>query len=65
MLNAFNPANGAATFSTAQTFDAAQKLEFNTSQTAVITGKGKVLNYGTLNTTMRLELDNILKLGLS
>ena len=65
VLNAFNPANGAATFSTAQTFDAAQKLEFNTSQTAVITGKGKVLNYGTLNTTMRLELDNILKLGLS
>jgi len=65
VLNSFNPANGLAEFSVAQNFDADQKLEFDTSQTATITAKGRVINYGSLNATIRLELDNILKLGTS
>ena len=65
VLDAFNPATGAATFSTAQNFDATQTLEFNTSQAAVISAKCKISSYGSVNATITLELDNILKLGTS
>ena len=65
MLNAFNPANGAVTFSTAQNFEADRVLELNTSQTAVISAICKVISYGSVDATVTLELDNILNLGTS
>lgn len=65
VLEAFNPATGAATFSTAQNFQADTQLEFNTSQTAVITATGRVVSYGDIDATITLELDNILNLGTS
>lgn len=65
VLDAFNPATGAATFSVAQSFDASQQLEFNTSQAANITAIGRVISYGNVDATITLELDNILNLGTS
>ena len=65
VLDAFNPANGAVTFSTAQNFEADRVLELNTSQTAVISAACKVVSYGSVDATVTLELDNILNLGTS
>tara|TARA_R100000458_G_scaffold7792_1_gene6181 strand:+ start:8968 stop:10833 length:1866 start_codon:yes stop_codon:yes gene_type:complete len=48
-----------------QSFEAGQKLGFNTSQRVTITAVGKILQFGNKSINVRLELDNILDVAVS
>ena len=61
-----SPANGQTwEFSAASTIKAGQIIGFDTSNSATITAKARIMSYGNKNVNIKLELDNILGVGES
>ena len=64
-VTAINYSTRTFTLSAAQSFEAGQRISFNTSKRAKIKATGKVIRFGDKSINVRLELDNLLGTDVS